>query len=118
MQKKDPVIYLKHILNSIDLILHYTDGMDEDAFLADQLVKDGCVRNFEIIGEATKHIQPAFREKYPDIEWRKMAGMRDKLIHDYIAVDYGVVWATVEDILPGLKQAIESIIDTEENKTA
>lgn len=87
--------------------------MDEAIFLQNQLVEDASIRNFEIIGEATKQIGADFREKYPDIEWRKMAGMRDKLIDDYIGVDYAIVWATIEDILPDLKTAIESIIRKE-----
>lgn len=65
------------------------------------------IRNFEIIGEASKKISPDFKSRYPDIEWKKIAGMRDKLIHDYIGVDLWAVWAVVEDILPVFGKQID-----------
>lgn len=88
--KKNPIIYLNHILECITIIQTYTDGMDKDSFLDNSLVQDGVIRNLEIIGESTKQLNQAFRAKYPQIEWKKIAGMRDKLIHDYIGVD---LWA-------------------------
>ena len=106
-------VYLKHILNSIQQILLYTEGMTEEDFLHNQLIKDAVVRNFEIIGEATKNLTKDFRDNHPELEWKKMAGMRDKLIHGYIEVDYGIVWATVVDLLPDLKREIEKIIEEE-----
>lgn len=68
------------------------------------------IRNFEILGEATKHLDSDLRAKYPEIEWKKIAGMRDKLIHDYIGVD---LWAVIEDILPEPERRINCIIYTE-----
>lgn len=74
MEKQDS-IYIKHILSSIQNILEYTEDIGELAFLQNQMLKDAVVRNFEIIGEAAKRISLDFREKYPGIEWKKMAGM-------------------------------------------
>ena len=110
---KSNILYMNHILNSIQLILNYTEGMSENDFLNNQLVEDAVVRNFEIIGEATKKLTPEFRDKYPEFEWTKMAGMRDKLIHDYIGVDFGIVWNTVQDILPQLIKDIVELIEKE-----
>jgi uncharacterized protein with HEPN domain len=90
---KIPAIYIEHILICIQRIKDYTEGLDEKGFLANNLVQDGVIRNFEIIGEATKHLNDEFRSKYPTIEWKKIAGMRDKLIHDYIGVDLWALWA-------------------------
>ena len=110
---KDNLIYLNHINECIDRILSYTHELSEDNFLKDTLVQDAVLRNFEIIGEATKQLSIEFRDKYPDIEWKKVAGMRDKLIHDYIGVDLWAVWAVVTDIVPHFKEQIEAIIQIE-----
>jgi uncharacterized protein with HEPN domain len=90
--------------------------MDEQSFLENTLIQDAVIRNFEIIGEATKHLSDSFRAKYPNVEWKKIAGMRDKLIHDYIGVDLWAVWGVVENVLPELEHSINEII-TKENGT-
>jgi len=110
MMKKNNSLYLEHILNSIILILDYTKGMSEKDFLENKLIQDASIRNFEIIGEAAKNISNNFKVKYPKIEWKKMAGMRDKLIHDYIGVDLWAVWAVIENTLPGLKSEISQLL--------
>lgn len=81
---KDPIIYLQHNLDCISKIKTYTDRFTEADFLDNSLVQDAVIRNFEIIGEATKQLSASFREKHSKMEWKKIAGMRDKLIHDYI----------------------------------
>jgi len=111
--RKDPVIYLNHIQDCIVKIITYTDGLDEQGFLNSTIVQDAVVRNFEIIGEATKQLDSEFREKYPAIEWKKLAGMRDKLIHDYIGVDLWIVWDTAANYIPALQLLIDTIIKTE-----
>lgn len=107
---KDPRIYLEHILSSIQKIRSYTQDFSESDFLSSPLVQDAVIRNLEVIGEATKKLSAEFRGTYSKIEWKKIAGMRDKLIPDYIGVDLWAVWAVVDQILPNLEEEIESII--------
>lgn len=113
---KNPLIYLEHIDACIQKIKDYTKGMDEASFLKDSLKQDAVIRNFEIIGEAAKQVDDDFRSKYPNIEWKKLAGMRDKLIHGYIGVDLWLVWAVVEHSLPDLHEQITEIIKKEQFK--
>ena len=84
---KDDAVFLKHIHDSINQIEEYVDGMGFEDFVTSKLVQDGVVRQLEIIGEATKHLSPELREKYPKTPWEDIAGMRDKLIHHYFGVD-------------------------------
>lgn len=104
--KKNSLIYINHIHDCIDKIKIYTNGLNEKDFLQNTLVQDAVIRNLEIIGEATKQLDLDFKNKYPDIEWKKIAGMRDKLIHDYIGVDLWAVWGVVEKIIPELEKQI------------
>jgi uncharacterized protein with HEPN domain len=111
---KNPIIYIEHIHTSVLRIKSYTTSIDEETFLKNPLIQDAVIRNFEIIGEATKKLSNEFRLKYPAIEWKKIAGMRDKLIHDYIGVDLWAVWAVVENILPELEIQIKEVLKNEE----
>ena len=108
MSESDKV-YLQHISQSISRILEYTSNVNEQSFYRNQQLLDAVVRNFEIIGEATKRISHGTKSRYPEIEWRKMAGTRDKLIHDYIEVDYSILWTTIQDLLPNLMVQIDGI---------
>ncbi len=108
---KDDAVFLKHVLDSINQIEEYVDGMGYEDFVSNKLVQDGVVRKLEIIGEATKHLSPELREKYPKTPWEDIAGMRDKLIHHYFGVDLEVVWDTVEKDLPALKKNVKKILD-------
>jgi uncharacterized protein with HEPN domain len=108
---KDDLVYLKHILDAISRIEGYVQGVEYEEFMANHLIQDGVIRQIEIIGEATKRLSKGIREKYPDIAWKDVAGMRDKLIHDYFGVDIDAVWDTVEKDIPLLKNEIEKIIE-------
>lgn len=84
---KDNSIYLGHIKEAIANIISFVQNIDRENFLENRLVQDATIRNLEIIGEASKYISFEFRDNHPEIEWKKMAGMRDRLIHQYMGVD-------------------------------
>ena len=86
-------------------------GLDYDAFLRKRLVQDGVIRQFEIIGEATKNLSQNIKERHPDIAWKDIAGMRDKLIHQYFGVDLASVWETVVADLSPFKKEISLILN-------
>ncbi|MGQ4914463.1 MAG: DUF86 domain-containing protein [Candidatus Asgardarchaeia archaeon] len=108
--KKSDVIYLKHILDSINRIEQYTENVDYDSFMINTMVQDAVIRQLEIIGEATKRLSKDFRETHPLIPWKDIAGMRDKLIHDYLGVDIDAVWETIKKDIPALKNKIKKIL--------
>jgi len=114
--KKNDSVYLRHILNSIERIEDYTEGMEKDDFLSSNLVQDGTIRQIEIIGEATKNLSKNIREKYSQISWSDIAGMRDRLIHHYFGVNLNAVWNTVKIDLPILKDEILVILDVLETE--
>jgi uncharacterized protein with HEPN domain len=111
--QKDDLVFVSHILESITKIEKYVEGFTSNDFANNDLVQDGVIRNFEIIGEATKHLSLAFREKHLEIPWTKIAGMRDILIHDYLGIDIFSVWNTIERDLPELKRNLEDIINNQ-----
>jgi uncharacterized protein with HEPN domain len=106
---KENKVYIDHILDCINNILSYTEGMDEDSFNKNFMVQDAVVRNFQIIGEATKRIKADFKTAHPEVPWKKMTGMRDKLIHDYFQVDLETVWNTITKDIPSLHIYLKEI---------
>jgi len=105
--------YFQHILDEITYVQHHAHGLDKGTFLQDETRKRAYVRSLEIIGEAIKQIPEPIRQKYPAIEWRAMAGMRDRLIHGYFGVDYEIVWDVIATKFPTLEQAIRALITQE-----
>jgi len=106
---KDYRVYLAQILERIDRIEEFT-RKGKDFFMADKLLQDAVIRNFEVIGEASKRLPPEFRDQHPEIPWRRITAFRDVLIHAYDRVDLKEVWSIVEQELPPLKQAIAAFL--------
>lgn len=106
---KSDLLYLSNIQNCIQRIESYTvEGKEK--FLETPMIQDAVIRNFEIIGEATKRLSPELKSTYPDVAWKQIAGLRDILIHDYLKVNLHRVWGIIEQNLPQLKQTVEKIL--------
>ena len=107
------VEYVRHMLDETGYLIDQTQGLTWDQFMRDATLQRAFVRSLEIIGEASKKIPDDFKQKYGHLEWRAMAGMRDRLIHGYFGVDYGIVWDVVTNKIPVLHRAIKEIIEAE-----
>ncbi len=107
---RDELIYLRHILDAINTVEEYLQGVDEAKFKNTRLLQDGTIRQIEIIGEAVRHISNDIRKTYSEVPWQDVAGMRDKLIHDYFGVDIEKVWLTAQEDLPVLKEQVIGIL--------
>ena len=110
MSKRTNKELLTDVVEAIDKIMLYTSGMDFEIFAGNDLVKDALARNFTIIGEASSRLEDSFREQFPDVEWQKIRGLRNRVVHDYVGIDYQILWMILEENLPEVKAQIEHII--------
>ena len=106
---KDDQLYLGHILEAADRIVTYGQH-DEEAFRRDLMIQDAIVRNLQVMGEAVKKVSPETRAAHPNIPWKDIAGMRDRVVHDYFGVSLDIVWDVVRNHVPPLRDALRRIV--------
>jgi uncharacterized protein with HEPN domain len=110
MSKRSPQLLLEDILESANKILAYTSGLSYDQFLADSKTVDAVIRNFEIIGEAANRLPEEIREQFPNIDWQRIRGFRNRIVHDYMGIDYKIVWLIKENFLHSMIAEIKSML--------
>ncbi|MEN6326226.1 MAG: DUF86 domain-containing protein [Syntrophomonas sp.] len=106
---KTDILYLRHILESTIKIAEYTDS-GKHVFMNSPIIQDAVIRNLEIIGEATKKLSGDYRDQHPEIPWKQMAAMRDVLIHDYMGIDFNIVWNVVVKELPSIRDVLTKLL--------
>jgi|SRR6516165_879248 uncharacterized protein with HEPN domain len=105
--------YVRHILDETRYLQTASSGLEQTKFMRDETLRRAFVRSIEIIGEAACHVCKEFQNKYPQVEWRSMAGMRNRLIHNYLGVDYEIVWDVVTNKVPALRSELEQALRLE-----
>jgi uncharacterized protein with HEPN domain len=108
---RDTRLLSKDILSALDRIDSFTKGMDFKAFVADEKTANAVIYNFLVIGEAVKLLPQTVTDNFPEIPWRQIAGMRDKLTHAYFSTDYELVWKTITTVLPQFRAVIQKILE-------
>ena len=111
MSKRSTKLLLEDILDSARKVLLYTDGMNYDNFIQDSKTVDAVTRNFEIIGEAANKIPEEFKDNNPSIDWHRIRGFRNRLVHDYFGIDYSIIWNIKETILEKLISDISVLLE-------
>jgi uncharacterized protein with HEPN domain len=106
---KDDRVYLQHIRDALDDIGNYSDA-GREAFLAERMRQDATLRKLPVIGQAVKNLSDTVKSRQPQVPWKQIAGLRDKVIHDYFGVNLDIVWAVMEKDLPQLRRAVDDLL--------
>lgn len=110
MNRRDDKVYLQHVLDAILAIERFTGGVTYEQFVRNEMMQQAVVRELEIVGEAGRNLSEEFRTQHPEIPWREIIGMRNRIIHAYFDLDLGAVWDAVQLDVPTLKLQIETIL--------
>ena len=110
MKKRDYKLFIQDIVDAMGRIEEFVGDMTLDELEADEKTSSAVIRKFEVIGEAVKHIPNKVKEEHKDIQWKSMAGMRDRLIHAYFGIDYKLVWAAIKAEIPKLKPKLKKLL--------
>lgn len=116
MKQRDSTDYLQDILDAVNNIEEFVDDMSFEQFVKDKKTLYAVVRSIEIIGEASKNIPDSVKAKYTELPWKKMTGMRDKLIHGYFGVNVETLWKAVKENIPPLKKSIQKMLEDQEKR--
>jgi uncharacterized protein with HEPN domain len=108
---RDDRAFLLHIRDSLREVREFVEGTNYEGFLEDRMMQNAVMRSFEVVGEAARRVSPEFREAHPDVPWRLMGDFRNKLIHDYFALDLEVIWKTATEDAPMLLAQIEGLVE-------
>lgn len=103
-------LFLEDMRKACDKVIRFTQQLTREQFVADEKTFDAVMRDLEIIGEAAKHIPPEVRAQYPDVDWRKMSGLRDVVIHEYFGIDVELIWDIITHEVPGLLPRLNRIL--------
>ncbi|GAI48394.1 unnamed protein product [marine sediment metagenome] len=106
---KDDRVFIRHILDEVAFIIKEGKGLNYEDLVSNETLKRAVIRSLEIIGEATKNLSEDFRKKHPDIEWRELAGLRDKLIHHYFGINWKRVWDVIKNLIPEIEDKLRKI---------
>lgn len=109
MSKRSPSLLVEDIIDSANKILDYTDSLSFEEFIKDGKTVDAVIRNFEIIGEAANRLSDDFKDEHSNIDWHRIRGFRNRIVHDYFGIDYSIVWEIKELFLPNLIVTLKSL---------
>lgn len=112
MSKRQPKLLVADMLESAHKILHYTAGQSFEDFKGDSKTVDAVIRNFEIIGEAANRLPEEFKDRFPEIDWHRIRGFRNRIVHDYFGIDYAIVWTIKETFLPLMIAQLQPLSET------
>jgi uncharacterized protein with HEPN domain len=115
MSDRDTKLLLGDMLDSALKIRHYTKGLEYESFIADDKTIDAVIRNFEIIGEAANRIDSDYKTSFPEVEWKRLRGFRNRIIHDYFGIDYEIVWNIIKEDIDILIEQLEILVNSNEN---
>jgi len=110
MKNRSDLLYVTDMLESITRVEGYIEGMEFNEFKENNMAKDAVLRNLEVLGEAAKNLSTAIKEKYPDIPWKRIIGLRNIVIHGYFGVDFDNIWKIITDNVPEVKPSLEEVL--------